>query len=119
MLSNIVRLLSDNTRPNRPSLLYNHQQMRILCPMNPKNVRAMKHFLVPLGLVLALTATQASAACSVNYKAKRDNPLRLEYGTTSVPDSACTAAAAQPIVAEQLAQRGWTLLSIVSVSSGG
>jgi len=78
----------------------------------------MKHLIIILALVLGLTASQASATCVVQYKAKQDNPLRLDYGTTVVPDSACTKAAATPIVADELAQRGWTLLSIVSVNNG-
>ncbi len=78
----------------------------------------MKKLLTMLTFLMAFTGAQASAACLVEYKAKQDNPLRLEYGTTTVPDSACTATAAQPIVAAQLAQRGWTLLNIVSVRSG-
>ena len=79
----------------------------------------MKTLLATLALTLSLTAGQAFAACTAEYKAKQDNPLRLEHGTMSVPDSACTKAAATPIVAEQLAQRGWTLLSVISVRSGG
>ena len=79
----------------------------------------MKHAITLLVFVLTFTASAASAACVAEYKAKRDTPLRLEYGTMSVPDSACTKAGARSIVAAQLAQRGWKLLSIVSVRSGG
>ena len=79
----------------------------------------MKHILLSLcvATTLGLSATAAQAACFADYKAKQDNPLRLEHGTIMVPDSACTVTAAQPIVAAQLAQRGWTLLNIVSVRS--
>ena len=79
----------------------------------------MKRILPILALLMAFTASQASAACVAEYKAKQDNPLRLEHGTLAVPDSACTKAAATPIVKEQLAQRGWILLNILSVSSVG
>ncbi len=79
----------------------------------------MKHLIATLAVATALAAAPASAACLVEYKAKQDNPLRLEHGTVTVPDSACTKAAAAPIVQAQLAQRGWTLLSILSVRSGG
>jgi hypothetical protein len=34
-----------------------------------------------------------------------------------IPDGACDRSAAEAIVAERLAAKGWTLLSIVSVSS--
>jgi len=79
----------------------------------------MKKIVTIAALVMALSASQASAACVAEYKAKRDNPLRLDYGTVTIPDDACTVAAAQAIVSEQLAQRGWTLLSIVSVKKDG
>ncbi len=78
----------------------------------------MKQIII-VALTMAMTASQASAACVAEYKAKRDNPLCLDYGTVMVPDSTCTIAAATPIVAAELAQRGWTLLSVLSVSSGG
>jgi len=87
--------------------------------MKHSSGKNMKHFIMILATVMALAASQASAGCTAEYKAKRDNPLRLDYGTVSVPDSACTKAAATPIVRSQLAQRGWTLLSILSVRSGG
>ncbi len=79
----------------------------------------MKNLAIVLATVLAVTSAPASAACIAEYKAKQDNPLRLDYGTVVVPDSACTIAAATPIVKEQLAQKGWTLLSILSVTSSG
>lgn len=79
----------------------------------------MKHLAVILTLVLSLTATAASAACVAEYKAKRDNPLRLDYGTIVVPGSTCTASAVQAAVQAELAQRGWTLLSILSVQQSG
>ena len=79
----------------------------------------MKNTLSILALLMALTATQASAACLAEYKAKRDKPLKLEYGTMTVPDTACTVAAAESIVRQTLAQRGWTLLNILSVKNSG
>lgn len=79
----------------------------------------MKRYAIILALGLGLAANGASAACFAEYKAKKDKPLRLDYGTVTVPDSACTIEAATPIVKAQLAQKGWTLLSILSVSSSG
>ncbi|MDJ0630649.1 MAG: hypothetical protein QNJ44_20505 [Rhodobacter sp.] len=79
----------------------------------------MKTPLAILILVLSLTATVANAACVAEYKAKRDNPLRLDYGTVTVPGSNCTASAVRPAVAAQLASRGWILLSILSVRQSG
>ncbi len=79
----------------------------------------MKHALLIMAATLALLATPASAACVAEYKAKRDNPLRLDYGTVTVPGSDCSAAAVQAAVRAELAARGWTLLSILSVRQSG
>jgi hypothetical protein len=71
-------------------------------------------------LALALTALPASAACRVEYKAKRDNPLKLDFNTAQLPDEACASKrAAAAALAPRLAQDGWTLLSIVSIVGGG
>jgi hypothetical protein len=79
----------------------------------------MKHLVLILALALTLTASAASAACVAEYKAKRDNPLRLNYGTVVVSGDTCTAAAVRAAVEAQLAQGGWTLLSILSVQQSG
>ena len=79
----------------------------------------MKHALIISALVWALAATTASAACVAEYKAKRDNPLRLDYGTVTVQGNNCTASGVQSAVRAQLASQGWTLLSILSVRQSG
>ncbi len=69
-------------------------------------------------LVLAATclALPAQADCTVKYKAKQDNPLRLEAGSVTLPDAACASKAeAAAELAPLLAQQGWTLLAIVSI----
>jgi len=78
----------------------------------------MKQAFLILTLAWVLSATAASAACVAEYKAKRDNPLRLDYGTVTVAGSTCTASAVRGAVRAQLAARGWTLLSILSVRNG-
>ncbi|PRX37343.1 hypothetical protein SAMN05216257_101366 [Meinhardsimonia xiamenensis] len=70
-----------------------------------------------LTLTLTLAAAPAAAGCKVEYKAKRDDPLRLEYGIVEIPQSACTPEAAREHVEKLLAGRGWTLLKILSVRS--
>ncbi len=73
-----------------------------------------------LALGACLAAGTADAACQVQYKAKRDNPLKLDFGTASLPDEACASeAAAAAALAPRLAEKGWTLLSIVSIVPGG
>ena len=79
----------------------------------------MKKTLTLLAITMALSATSANAACIAEYKAKRDNPLRLDYGTVTVSGNDCTASAVQAAVEAQLASRGWTLLSILSVRQSG
>lgn len=66
-----------------------------------------------LGLTLA-TAAAAQAACIVEYKAKRDNPLELYFDVTQVGGS-CTLADVTARLQKQLARKGLTLLKVVSV----
>ena len=56
----------------------------------------------------------------MQYKAKRDNPLKLDFGTADLPDEACASeAAAAAALAPRLAEKGWTLLAIVSIVPKG
>ncbi len=79
----------------------------------------MKHALFISAFLCAFAVTQASAACVVEYKAKRDNPLRLDHGTITVPGDTCSSGAVQAAVKDQLASQGWILLSILSVRQSG
>lgn len=76
----------------------------------------MKRLALPLAFMLL--ASTAQAACYADYKAKKDNPLRLHYGVAQITD--CSAARARAELAPRLARQGWTLLNVVSVfdSSG-
>jgi hypothetical protein len=69
----------------------------------------MKHFSLALAALIAL-ALPAHAACYVDYKAKKDNPLRLHYGVAEV---ACNGDFAAELTA-RLGANGWTLLTILS-----
>jgi hypothetical protein len=53
----------------------------------------------------------AQAACQVEYKAKRDNPLTLYHDVKTV-DAPC--ASAEATLRAQLAARGLTLLKVLS-----
>ena len=68
-----------------------------------------------LAALVAGLAGPAAAACFADYKAKRDGPLELHYGTIEIPDSACSVGAAAPVVASRIGADGWQLLSVVSV----
>ena len=61
-------------------------------------------------------AGPAAAQCYADYKASREPPLRLHYGTIALPQPACAsrqAAAAE--IARRIAADGWTLLGVVSI----
>ena len=70
--------------------------------------------------VLISLATTAQAACFADYKAKKDDPLRLHYGVVQLPDRACAnKQAAERVTQQRISQDGWTLLSIVSIFDEG
>lgn len=73
--------------------------------------------LATLALVLGLVvATGAAADCFADYKAKQDNPLRLQYGIVELPPQACADQGAARAHVRQVVERsGWTLLQIESI----
>ncbi|GGE36436.1 hypothetical protein GCM10011360_25250 [Primorskyibacter flagellatus] len=75
----------------------------------------MTRILHILGLCAVFLAAPvvAQAACTAEYKAKQDNPLRLQHGEMQV--SSCDPSAAAAEVQARLAQQGWILLKIVSL----
>ncbi|MEM6758042.1 MAG: hypothetical protein AAF601_01045 [Pseudomonadota bacterium] len=64
--------------------------------------------------VLALCTGTAQAQCYADYKAKKDDPLRLHYGVAQI-SGACNVANASAKLTPRLAQRGWVLLQVQSV----
>lgn len=72
----------------------------------------MKHALVILAFLA--TASAAQAECYADYKAKRDNPLQLQYGVAQVSDKACSKKAAARELTPKLRADGWTLLTVLS-----
>lgn len=73
----------------------------------------MKHLIASVLVVFALTA-QAHAACYADYKAKQDDPLRLQYGVAQINGS-CTVQDAATELAPRLESDGWQLLEVMSV----
>lgn len=61
-----------------------------------------------------LCAGMAHAACYADYKAKRDNPLRLHYGVIEVRGD-CDRSNAEDQLRSALSRDGWQLLNVVSV----
>ena len=71
--------------------------------------------LLALATVPLLMASAAAADCFADYKAKRDNPLRLHYGTVEINGKKCTKAAAEKQIRKRIAKDGWTLLTVLGV----
>lgn len=65
--------------------------------------------------IMIATALPAAAQCYADYKAKRDNPLRLQYGVVQLPNSACgDRRAAAAYLAPRLERDNWIFLQIMS-----
>ncbi|WP_375687770.1 hypothetical protein [Pseudooceanicola sp. LIPI14-2-Ac024] len=75
----------------------------------------MRHILFSFLAAALITGAPvaAQAACYADYKARRDNPLKLHYGVMQV--SSCDRNGARGEVEQRLAQNGWTLLNVLSV----
>lgn len=73
----------------------------------------MKHLSISF-LIFCLTAGAASADCYADYKAKRDDPLRLHYGVAAVRGDCDTRSAADQL-RPRLAGDGWQLLNVLGV----
>ena len=70
--------------------------------------------LVFVAAVMLAFAGPAAAECYADYKAKRDEPLKLHYGVAQVSDGNCSPGAAEGELAPRLAADGWTLLNVLS-----
>lgn len=76
----------------------------------------MKRLLITpvAAIALLLGAEAAHAACTVEYKAKRDNPLKLFHDVAQV-NGDCNIAAVTQKLEKRLAKKGQTLLKVLSV----
>lgn len=70
--------------------------------------------MIPLTLTFLVLSSAAQAACFADYKAKRDDPLRLHYGVAEIM-GACSPEGATVELAPRLAADDWQLLSIEGV----
>ena len=73
----------------------------------------MKHIILSF-LITCLGASAAQAACYADYKAKRDDPLRLHYGVAQISGD-CSVQAAQEELRARLSADNWTLLNVLGV----
>ncbi len=76
-------------------------------------MKQIAHTLVA-ALVLGIAVSAAEAACYADYKAKRDNPLKLHYGVMQLSGD-CSKQAARAEVGQRLGSNGWILLNVLSV----
>ena len=76
-------------------------------------VAVMKR-IIPLALTLLVLSGAAQAACFADYKAKRDDPLRLHYGIAEI-SGACSPEGATAELTPRLAADNWQLLSVEGV----
>ena len=77
----------------------------------------MTRTVLPLTLVCLALALPgpAAAACYADYKAKRDDPLRLHYGVAEIAAPCDQPEAAADELRPRLGSDDWVLLSIVSL----
>lgn len=81
--------------------------------MMTRRFRSLK---LPLLIALALSvAAPLHAACYADYRAKKDDPLRLHYGVIDLRRDDCTLSAAQDVIPDRIAADGWDLLQVISV----
>ena len=101
-------LLLDITAGKALWILNNYELLPIVC--------SMKQIILPLVaiFVLGLATSAAEAACYADYKAKRDNPLKLHYGVVQLSGN-CSKQAARAEVGQRLKSNGWILLNVLSV----
>ena len=85
-------------------------------PVNSAHIAHMKRVSsISAALIALLVAGPATAACYADYKAKKDDPLRLHYGVAEIKDKDCSKEAAKKQLAKRLEKDGWELLSVVDV----
>ena len=76
----------------------------------------LKRILLIALLAVFSLGTPLHAACFADYKASRDNPLKLHYGVMQVDISPCAMSdKVKRTVAKRLGAAGWKLLGVQSV----
>lgn len=95
-----------------------HQVPAIEYPASGAHPRRMTLRQICLAAAFAAsTASAADAQCYAEYKAKRDDPLRLHYGIVALSGDCPSRGTAERAVAARLAPAGWQLLTIVGLQS--
>lgn len=80
------------------------------------DIAPMKQIIIIGAFALCALSGPANAACYADYKAKKENPLKLHYGVIELPDTACDSTnSAAAAIAPRLAKAGWNLLNVLSL----
>ena len=67
-----------------------------------------------MAIAASVACTSVQAACYADYKAKKDNPLRLHYGVIELPDGVCAdPAKAEQQINQRINGAGWVLLNVL------
>ncbi len=74
----------------------------------------MKKLILISALACASASPALASECFADYKAKKEDPLRLHYGVAQINGN-CSKQSAKEELAPRLASAGWTLLNVVSV----
>lgn len=100
-----------SSRPSRLDIVFHAGKLQLT---------RMKYHTLIIALVLGCgfaLAEPAHADCYVEYKAKKDSPLRLHYGIMRLKNGSCPSKSAGASAAkERLARGGWTFLNVVGMS---
>lgn len=71
---------------------------------------------LPATLIALMAAAPAFANCFADYKAKRENPLRLHYGVIELNGDACNSKKkAAKVIEKRIGKDGWALLNVMSI----
>ena len=74
----------------------------------------MKKLILITAALAMLAAPLQAADCFADYKAKRNDPLKLHYGVARL-QGGCSKGSAQAELSARLSANGWTLLNVLSV----
>ena len=76
----------------------------------------LKFITVATAILLAGSSAMADEVCFADYKAKKNDPLKLHYGVIELAGNQCDdERAARAEIARRINVDNWTLLTVVSI----
>ncbi len=67
---------------------------------------------------MAIASPAVAADCYADYKAKRNDPLKLHYGVVELRGE-CSKSSARDEIENRISRGGWQLLNVMSVFDQG